>query len=312
MRAPCRPRGCAAAGCVLLAVWSFLRNERWEGHDDEAAATATGGGTRGNHGGRAESRRSLLCGGAGGQGTAAPPLVEQLVELEQWAAMSLQERQAAAEEAAWSRLVDTGITDVELRQTLATRDQPPEIPVVILAGHRHEYLQQTLASLDTHRRLVVVSFNTAVAAKHRLTRSFDAARCVKHLRILPLRVQLDCGDCEAHRPGNAFAKRVWVLSMRQVWKTLVGYSGDVVFLEDDLRVAPDFYAAVAAASRIKSSASSQLFAMGGWAGINTKLPDPHHFILKTWSAVPTMGYGFVRTPPTRRPHVLPVSAVRDI
>ena len=86
----------------------------------------------------------------------------------------------------------------------------------------------------------------------------------------------------------------------------------MVFLEDDLVVAPDFYASIAAASRFKRAANAPVFAMGGWAGINTKMPDPHHFILKTWSAVPTMGYGFVRTPPTRRPHLLPVSALRDI
>jgi len=69
----------------------------------------------------------------------------------------------------------------------------------------------------------------------------------------------------------------------------------VVFLEDDLVVAPDFYASIAAASRFKRAANAPVFAMGGWAGISTVEPRPQSFLHKTWVAFPTMGYGFNRT-----------------
>ena len=54
--------------------------------------------------------------------------------------------------------------------------------------------------------------------------------------------------------GNAYMKRVWVKTMTQAWALLPDYDGDMVFLEDDLRVAPDFFSAVAAASRISCAA----------------------------------------------------------
>ena len=68
-----------------------------------------------------------------------------------------------------------------------------------------------------------------------------------------------------------------------------------MFLEDDLVVAPDFYASIAAASRFKRAANAPVFAMGGWAGINQVEPRPQSFLHKTWVAFPTMGYGFNRS-----------------
>ena len=128
--------------------------------------------------------------------------------------------------------------------------------------------------------------------RHPLTQSFEAARGVKHLKIRPLRVELTPAEA-ASTSGNWYVKKVWLQTMSQVWRERAGhgYDGDVLFLEDDLHVSPDFYAAAEAASRLKRTTNSAVFAMGGWAGMNLlEDPDPHDFVLKTWSAFPTMGY----------------------
>eukprot|EP01043_Picozoa_sp_COSAG02_P109927 COSAG02_NODE_46037_length_352_cov_0.802372_1_plen_117_part_11 len=88
-------------------------------------------------------------------------------------------------------------------------------------------------------------------------------------------------------------------TMTKVWEILRGYDGDAVFLEDDLLVSPDFFAAVGAASKIKQANDMAVFAMGGWSGQNIgsdgSLHNTRMFMRKTWSAFPTMGYGFNRS-----------------
>ena len=69
-----------------------------------------------------------------------------------------------------------------------------EVPVVIMAGSRSEYLQQQLESLDAlgHAQLVIVSFNRPVLKNSRsakLTKSFEAASLMRHLVIWPIWVR---------------------------------------------------------------------------------------------------------------------------
>ena len=104
----------------------------------------------------------------------------------------------------------------------AKAGRPHDIPIVIMAGYRAEYLRQVLQSLDVAPRLVIVSFNTPpTSPRHSLAESFQVARQVKHLRIRPLHVELDCGECGVR--GNAYVKRVWVETVRQVFGLLDGY-----------------------------------------------------------------------------------------
>ena len=44
---------------------------------------------------------------------------------------------------------------------------------------------------------------------------------MKHLRIRPLHVELECGECGVR--GNAYVKRVWVETVRRVFGLLEGY-----------------------------------------------------------------------------------------
>lgn len=172
-----------------------------------------------------------------------------------------------------------------------------EVPVVIMAGSRSEYLRQQLESLDAlgHAQLVIISFNRPVLENSRsatLTKSFEAASLMRHLVIWPIWIR----PSVVREGMNRHLKTVWMETMVGVWEVLRGYEGDAVFLEDDLVVSPDFFAAMSAASKIKQSSNMAVFAMGGWAGENTGLKrSPEEFIRKTWSAFPTMGYGFNRS-----------------
>ena len=77
--------------------------------------------------------------------------------------------------------------------------------------------------------------------------------------------------------------------MAKAFSVLRGYDGDAVFLEDDLRVSPDFFSALEAASQIKQANDVAVFAMGGWAGQNIgSVHHPERFVLKTWSAFPVV------------------------
>ena len=175
-----------------------------------------------------------------------------------------------------------------------------DIPVVIMAGARSGYLRRQLQSLDDQgrARLVIVSFNRPKLSESHpteLTKSFEAAATMKHILIWPIWIQSRAASTSLNR----HVKMVWIDTMIKVWETLHGYNGDAVFLEDDLLVSPDFFAAVGAASEIKQTNDLAVFSMGGWAGQNIgsdpSLHNPRQFMRKTWSAFPTMGYGFNRS-----------------
>ena len=149
-------------------------------------------------------------------------------------------------------------------------------------------------------RLCIVSFNTAppkgmLQRQERLHASFDAARDVSLLHIKPLRVQPLHGR-EARKHPHAYMKRVWMETMQRVWRLLEPYDGDVLFLEDDLLVAPDFFQVLKEVSNFKRAVNgTQVFAMGGWGGENMFGADPAVFLRRTSRAFPTMGYGFNRS-----------------
>ena len=160
-----------------------------------------------------------------------------------------------------------------------------------MAGTRSEYLLQLLRGLDGERsRLVIVSFNRPEGYKLHdnatlptLTKSFEAAGSMGNLKIWPMWVRAKDGRGAAG--GNHYMKTVFVETMARTWDLLRGYDGDAAFLEDDLRVSPDFFSALKAASQIKRANDVGVFAMGGWAGQNTGSfhhPEAQHFVLKTW------------------------------
>lgn len=176
-----------------------------------------------------------------------------------------------------------------------------DIPVVIMAGSRSEYLLQVLQQLDDLGRaqLVIVSYNRPkISESHpiELTKSFEVAGTMKNLIVWPIWSSQNLLT-DAHGSMNRYVKVVWMETMAKVWETLHGYDGDVIFLEDDLLVSPDFFTAVDAASEVKQSSNTAVFALGGWAGQNAGSASrrPEQFMRKTWSAFPTMGYGFNRS-----------------
>lgn len=175
-----------------------------------------------------------------------------------------------------------------------------DIPVVIMAGTRSRYLLRQLQNLDDlgRPRLVIVSFNRPMLTESHpiaLTKSFEAAGTMKNIVVWPIWIQ----SMAVHESMNHHVKMVWMDTMTKVWEILRGYDGDAVFLEDDLLVSPDFFAAVGAASKIKQANDMAVFAMGGWSGQSIgsdgSLHNPRMFMRKTWSAFPTMGYGFNRS-----------------
>jgi hypothetical protein len=209
---------------------------------------------------------------------------------------------ATMELAAWEQLV-TKCRANRPSSSAAGMLTGNDIPVVIMAGSRSEYLVQLLRSVDVlgQPRLVIVSFNRPEPARSHdalLTKSFKAAQMPTRLRIWPVWIHsiASRGKLPQYMGRNHQMKAVWVETMVKVWEVLRGHDGDTVFLEDDLVVAPDFFSALGAASQIKRANDAAVFAMGGWAGENVgSIRRPEQFVRKTWSAFPTMGYGFNRT-----------------
>lgn len=176
-----------------------------------------------------------------------------------------------------------------------------KIPIVVFAGHRSHHLADLLKSLDVDRRLCIVSFNAAPSKSHAgrpesLRSSYDASRHVNFLHIKRIRVQPPSTARHATRFAHAYMKRVWVETMQRVWKLLEPYNGDVIFLEDDLLVSPDFFQTLDKVSRVKRSANgTAAFAMGGWGGENMLNAEPAGILRRASTAFPTMGYGFNRS-----------------
>lgn len=205
----------------------------------------------------------------------------------------------AAELGAWQDLLECSAH--RLRSSASSLLRKGDLPIVIMAGSRSNYLLQQLQNLDDLGRaqLVMVSFNRPMLTQTHpteLTKSFKIACTVKNLIIWPIWIRSD--STVAEESMNRHMKVVWMHTMSKVWQALDGYEGDVVFLEDDLLVSPDFFAAAGAASEIKQTSGMAIFALGGWAGQNTGSPAgrrPEQFVRKTWSAFPTMGYGFNRS-----------------
>jgi len=107
--------------------------------------------------------------------------------------------------------------------------------------------------------------------------------------------------------GHARMKIVWIEAMAKFWQMAItefGHRGDVVFLEDDLIVAKDFFLAALHAAHFKNSMSFcddhpcsrvrrvDVFALGGWGGENMINSESWTFAWKTIDAFPTMAYGF--------------------
>ena len=164
------------------------------------------------------------------------------------------------------------------------------VPVVVFAGVRHQYLAETMRSLDTSRRMCIVSFNSREEGQ--LQDSLAVLATVRNLEVRTLRVQ----PAAYGLTGHAYMKLVWLETVRAAFRAVRPYEGDVVFLEDDLQVAPDFWPVLDGAARFKRLGSvTAVFAMGGWGGHNLVSADPQTFVLKTSRAFPTMGYGFNRS-----------------
>ena len=200
MRAPCRPRACVAQLALLgglCGLWWLSCSRQENGSPAEGPST------------RCLAARQPR------EPASEPATNPRLVR---------QQRVADDEERmAWAALKATASSRCHNHTMPAqAKAGPHDIPIVIMAGYRAEYLRQVLQSLDVAPRLVIVSFNTPpTSPRHSLAESFQVARQVKHLRIRPLHVELECGECGVR--GNAYVKRVWVETVRRVFGLLDGY-----------------------------------------------------------------------------------------
>lgn len=203
MRAPCRPRACVAQLALLGGLcglwWLSCSRQQENGSPAEGPSTRCLGGRRPR------------------EPASEPATNPRLVRQQRVADDEERMAWAALKATASSRCHNHTMPGIQ-----AKAGRPHDIPIVIMAGYRAEYLRQVLQSLDVAPRLVIVSFNTPpTSPRHSLAESFQVARQVKHLRIRPLHVELECGECGVK--GNAYVKRVWVETVRRVFGLLDGY-----------------------------------------------------------------------------------------
>jgi hypothetical protein len=177
----------------------------------------------------------------------------------------------------------------------APQSRPPRPPpIVIFAGTRTHFLGRLIR---------------AISQNQTFTGKRDCVFAVDSLEVADFISDAIVTACESTRtifpktaPQQSFEskeirlKHHWFNVMHNVWDLLSDYDGDIVFLEDDILISPDFFTALDAAVRFKkqSNGIAQVLAMGGWGGEHQIDSDPSTFTLKLSHAFPTMGYAFNR------------------
>ncbi len=175
---------------------------------------------------------------------------------------------------------------------------PSRIPipaVILVGGMRLAYYSRVLSELirvnrDADRLIFAVGENASGAtAAIEMVPKNDTKLCV---------IDIVLGSDALELTGPLRLKHIWYAVLRAVWEShyLLNYSGNIVFLEDDVVPAPDFFHALDFACGVKDSRKNmfQLVAMGGWGGENQINADPKTFAMKLSAAFPTMGYAFDR------------------
>jgi hypothetical protein len=162
------------------------------------------------------------------------------------------------------------------------------IPVMILVGDRVHYLRRVLDALGRadgaqDRLCFLVGENVSI----------ETAAVASNLTIRAVSIQLT-GEASVLTRGLRL-KHIWFAAMHSVWDSeeLVGYTGSVVFLEDDVVPSPDFFTALEfGVSSRRRLPLVQVTSMGGWGGENQINANASTFTVKICASFPTMGYAF--------------------
>jgi hypothetical protein len=175
------------------------------------------------------------------------------------------------------------------------------IPVMILVGGaRIDYCSRVLDGVLTgnearQRHLFLVGENAVHSSEILLNLSASTGWDLLQVHVLDVQVD-PMATAGLTRPERL--KFIWYAAMESVWNSphLADYHGDIVFLEDDVVPAPDFFHALDFACAAKRARRNviQLAAMGGWGGENQAGADSKTFTMKVAQAFPTMGYVFDR------------------
>jgi hypothetical protein len=175
--------------------------------------------------------------------------------------------------------------------------QRHHIPVMILVGNRIEYFRRVWHAVrdanGNHSRICFLIGEETDKATSTIQAN---ATTSPNLMLSIHKIELSAANRELKGPERL--KHIWFAAMHRVWDSdlLSNYSGDVVFLEDDVVPSSDFFVALEFTSNIKRQlALFQLIAMGGWGGENQVDASARTFTLKASKSFPTMGYAFNRS-----------------
>lgn len=199
------------------------------------------------------------------------------------------------------------------------------IPTVVFAGKRYMYLEKVVEGLraaylrernsssfdySLGKPICLFSFDIRL---HMLVyedirnycNAIHTASYAEDFCHVMVNVNIN-SDVDVDGSGHLHVKNVWMKTMKYVWDQALPYwSGDIVFLEDDVIPSPDYFVVVKHLSDLKnenlertpckdSGLHPQVFALGSWGGENTILATTVSFMQKTSQGMPTMGYGFNR------------------
>jgi hypothetical protein len=173
--------------------------------------------------------------------------------------------------------------------------------MILVGGARIDYCSRVLDGVlagneARHRTLFLVGEDAVNSSRVLLNYSARTDWDVWQVHVLDVQVHPIVTTAGLTRPERL--KFIWYAAMESVWNSphLADYHGDIVFLEDDVVPAPDFFHALDFACAAKRARRNiiQLAAMGGWGGENQAGADAKTFTMKVAQAFPTMGYVFDR------------------
>jgi len=179
---------------------------------------------------------------------------------------------------------------------------PSQIPLVIFSSYRPAYLERTLASIsesgsvESHTPCLFILHQTKSATMDDINETYKVLGKITFCR----KMVLTFGNEKEARSSEG-VKFLWWQVMKKVFndmdafqmKVNTSHEGDVIFIEDDSIVSPDFLEAMWYANVVKNVVSDVLIStLQGFKSGNLNEPDPDAFVVRRVPALQTNCYSF--------------------